>query len=98
MRGALISVAALTACAAQETPAPPQAAAPQTAEEATQADACGASRYAHLIGASAEQIDRAALPPRTRVEPNTMVTMDFSAERLNIIVGADGRVGSMRCF
>jgi hypothetical protein len=51
-----------------------------------------------LIGASAEQIDRAALPPRTRVEPNTMVTMDFSAERLNIIVGADGRVGSMRCF
>jgi hypothetical protein len=97
MRAALSALTLLAACAAPETP--PAAAAPQTAEEATRADACGASRYAHLIGTPADQIDRASLPPRTRViTPDMMVTMDFSAERLNIFVGTDGRVGSLRCF
>ena len=96
MRAALSALTLLAACAAPETP---PAAASQTAEEATRADACGASRYAHLIGTPADQIDRASLPPRTRViTPDMMVTMDFSAERLNIIVGTDGRVGSLRCF
>lgn len=99
MRAALSALALLAACAAPETPAPSATAAPQTADEATRADACGASRYAHLIGTPADRIDRASLPPRTRViTPDMMVTMDFLAERLNVIVGTDGRVGSLRCF
>lgn len=73
--------------------------APQNAEEATSQDTCGMRRFEHLIGASAGQIDRAALPPQTRIiTPDMMVTMDFSAQRLNIMVGADGKVGSLRCF
>ncbi len=99
MRAALTALMLLVAaCAAQETAAPPPA-GPQTAEEATQADTCGMARFAHLIGTPADRIDRSSLPPRTRViTPEMMVTMDFSAERLNIMVGTDGRVGSMRCF
>jgi hypothetical protein len=57
------------------------------------------ARFRHLIGTRADQIDRSTLPARTRIiTPDMMVTMDFSAERLNIMVGTDGLVGSMRCF
>lgn len=99
MRAALSALVLLAACAAHETPAPRAADPPQAAEEATEADTCGASRYTHLIGTPAEAIDRASLPPQTRViTPDMMVTMDFLAERLNVIVGTDGRVGSLRCF
>lgn len=95
---AFVSLIALTACAAQDRPAP-QASAPQSAEEATQADMCGASRFIGLIGTSADQIDRTTLPAGARVlTPDMMVTADFRGDRLNIIVGSDGKVGSLRCF
>ncbi len=72
---------------------------PQSPDEATARDTCGASRFRHLVGAGADQIDRAALPAQTRViTPDMMVTADFSAERLNIMIGTDGKVGSLRCF
>ena len=32
------------------------------------------------------------------ITPEMAVTMDFRAERLNIMVGTNGIVGSMRCF
>lgn len=96
MRAAIAALAlALAACT---TPAG-EPSMPQTADEATNADACGASRFIGLIGTPADQIDQASLPPRTRIiTPDMMVTQDFSPERLNIIVGTDGRVGSLRCF
>lgn len=72
---------------------------PDTGEEATEADTCGMARFAHLVGQPADNIDRSSLPERARViTPDMMVTQDFSAERLNIFVGTDGRVGSLRCF
>ena len=38
-------------------------------------------------------------PPRARViMPGQMITMDFSAERLNIRVGPDGKVTEVGCF
>jgi hypothetical protein len=52
-RFAFVSLVALAACAAQGRPAP-QASAPQNAEEATQADACGATRFIGLIGTPAD--------------------------------------------
>lgn len=95
MRALLASLTLLAACASGEAPSSP----PQNAEEASAQDTCGMSRFSHLIGTQASAIDRATLPPRTRIiTPDMMVTMDFSAERLNIMVGTDGRVGSMRCF
>ncbi|MBL8543179.1 MAG: hypothetical protein JNJ63_05175 [Hyphomonadaceae bacterium] len=94
MSAAILVLALLGGC----TTSPP-AAAPQTPDEATAQDSCGAARFRHLMGAPADQIDRAALPPRTRIiTPGMMVTQDFSPQRLNIFVGVDGKVGSLRCF
>jgi hypothetical protein len=63
------------------------------------ADTCGMAQFAHLVGAPADQIDRATLPAGARViTPDTMVTQDFRAERLNIMVGVDGVVGSLACY
>jgi hypothetical protein len=96
MRALIAALALLSACTTA-TPAP--SSPPDTAEEATQADTCGIARFRHLIGTRADQIDRATLPPATRIiTPDMAVTMDFSAERLNIMVGTNGIVGSMRCF
>lgn len=73
--------------------------APRNAHEATVADACGASRFRALLGARASEIDPATLPSSARiVGPRTVVTDDFVPERLNILVDADGRVTSMRCY
>lgn len=72
---------------------------PQTADEATRADTCGAGRFRNLIGEEIAGIDPETLPDRVRViMPDMMVTQDFSPTRLNIIVGTDGRIGSLRCF
>ncbi|MBC7768593.1 MAG: hypothetical protein H7124_07380, partial [Phycisphaerales bacterium] len=77
----------------------PAASPPQTADEAAARDTCGALRFASLVGMPAAEIDRTTLPARTRViTPDMMVTQDFSPERLNIFVGTDGKVGSLRCF
>jgi hypothetical protein len=72
---------------------------PENAEQATRADTCGIARFRNLVGTQASEIDQSTLPPRTRIiTPDMMVTQDFSAQRLNIMVGTDGRVGSLRCF
>jgi hypothetical protein len=76
----------------------------QTPEAATAADSCGAHRFQALLGTRADQIGAGVLPPGVLPQgariltPDMMVTMDFSAQRLNIIVGTDGLVGSLRCF
>lgn len=105
MRRVLMAFAALAVLAGCQTvtdqpaaPAPP-ADAPQTAEEATREDTCGMAAFRHLIGTPASAIDRATLPPRTRiVTPDSMVTQDFAPGRLNIFTGTDGLVSSLRCF
>ena len=95
MRAALIAALLMAGC----TTPPGGAGPPENAEEATAQDTCGIAQFRHLIGTDASAIDRSTLPPRTRIiTPDMMVTMDFSAERLNIMVGTDGKVGSMRCF
>jgi hypothetical protein len=95
---AALAVAA-AACAPPIAATPAPAGEPQTAAEATAQDACGASRYQHLIGALASEIDRTTLPERARViTPDIMVTQDFRPGRLNIIAGTDGRVASLACY
>jgi hypothetical protein len=72
---------------------------PQNPDEATRADSCGAARFRNLVGEEVATIDPGTLPERARIiTPDMMVTQDFSPTRLNIIVGTDGRVGSLRCF
>jgi len=99
MRAALVGLVLLAACTSHEPQGPSPVIVSEQADQATEADTCGAARFIHLIGTPADQIDRSTLPPRTRViTPNMMVTADFSAERLNIMIGTDGKVGSFRCF
>jgi hypothetical protein len=99
MRSGVIGLSFLAACAQSAPPGPAEPELPQTAEEATAADACGAARFRHLVGAPANAIDQASLPPGTRVlAPDAMITQDFSPQRLNIFTGTDGRVSSLRCF
>ena len=103
MRALALSLVLLAACAptavTSPVPPPPPAHAAENAEQATAQDACGMARFQHLIGQPAASIDRATLPPRARIiTPGMMVTQDFSAERLNIFTGVDGKVSSMRCF
>lgn len=96
---ALIAALALLGVAACTHHAGAAPSTPQNAEEATQADTCGMAAYERYIGRPVSEIDRTTLPARTRIiTPDMAVTMDFSAERLNIMVGTDGRVGSLRCF
>lgn len=104
MRALFLSLA-LAACT-QAPPPPaddpaPVAAAPANAEEATAQDTCGMAAFMHLVEMRmlADQIDRATLPPGARIiTPDSMVTQDFSPQRLNIFTGTDGRVSSLRCF
>jgi hypothetical protein len=101
MKMALIGLLALAAACTQtaESTSLPSNSPPNTAEEATAQDTCGASHWRQYIGRAASEVDRSTLPARARViMPGQMITMDFSAERLNIRVGPDGKVTEVGCF
>lgn len=82
----------------------PAAAAPQPAPASSEETAmCDATRAEFAVGqaysdALAEQA-RAAAGARIvrRLVPGQMVTMEFSAERLNLDTDASGKVAAVRC-
>jgi hypothetical protein len=94
---------------APETPAvEPSAAAPTTPEPLPQppavdptvpgADACGAAQYAALVGKPITEPGVPAEGPNVRyIRPNTQVTMDFRADRLNIDIDAADVITGFRC-
>jgi hypothetical protein len=109
MRTFFVTTACLIALAAcgQTTPATTEAPAevaatttgPTNAADATAQDTCGAAAFASIVGQPATTINLGTLAAGTRiVTPETMVTQDFVATRLNIIVGADGNVASLSCY
>jgi len=110
MRKLFVATACLVALAAcgQTTPAtttetPTEVAAtttgPTNAADATAQDTCGAAAFQSLVGQPATTINLGTLPSGTRIlTPDMMVTQDFRADRLNIIVGTDGNVGSLSCY
>ena len=59
---------------------------------------CAAARYRAMVGRPINEIDTAALPGLLRVYPvGSLITMDHRPERMNIVVGPDGRVVKVRC-
>lgn len=100
------AVFALAACGqttapVTETPATtetPVAVAPTTREEATAQDTCGASQYAAMVGTNIAATTFPADANIRIIQPNTPVTMDFSAERLNVITDANGVITSLECY
>jgi hypothetical protein len=84
---------------AAEEPAPdPVAAAPQTREEATAQDTCGAAAYRAMIGTALAATTFPATPNIRVIQPDTMVTQDFRADRLNVIVDASGNITALECY
>ena len=61
-------------------------------------DACGAAGMQDLVGQKQSVLAAMALPAPTRIiQPGTAVTMDYSASRLNIWIGKDGRIERVTC-
>ncbi|HEX8900128.1 I78 family peptidase inhibitor [Vitreimonas sp.] len=61
-------------------------------------DTCQMATHRNLIGREGASIDRSTLPANARVIcHNCPVTLDYSADRLNVQLGADGKVASLRC-
>jgi hypothetical protein len=61
-------------------------------------DACGASAMQDLVGQSRDVLAAMTFPAPTRIIlPDTAVTMDYSASRLNIWIGRDDRIARVTC-
>lgn len=108
MRMMLISAAvlALAACGqtttVEETPVEtpvaeaPAAVTPTTAAEATAQDTCNGAQYRSLIG---QQLAAVTVPEGVRtIAPDTVVTQDFRADRVNLRVDANGVITAVECF
>jgi hypothetical protein len=76
---------------------------PPAAEQA-EGDACGAAKVrSRWTGALPDAATKAAIAAAVGDRPiryyteGDPVTMDFSEERLNVVLGADGRIAEFRC-
>ena len=106
IRAALFASAALFAVAcsqpapepASETPAEVAQSMPQSKEEATAQDACGASQYASLVGSNFAAVTLPAEANVRIIQPDTVVTQDFRADRANLIVDAGGVITAVECY
>ena len=107
IRAALFISAALlaSACSQPAEPGPePQSPAelaqdmPQTKQQATEQDACGASQYAALVGAPLAAVTLPAEAHVRIIQPGTVATQDFRPERANIIVDAEGIIIAVECY
>lgn len=59
---------------------------------------CGALDLQYLVGAPASDLDRMRFNKPVRViYPDTAVTMDYSADRLNFEVDRTGRITRVNC-
>jgi hypothetical protein len=101
MRGAVFAALVLTACAAQETPAPQAGLDPffNPDDFTVAGNACGASEYAHLVGEQWGETHQAALPEDARVIRHNMAnTLEYAPQRINVILAADDRIAAIGCF
>jgi hypothetical protein len=93
----LLPVAFLAAgCAVEGTGLPPLGLPDEPSAEKT--DACGAARYAYLVGQSKDVVERTTFPDGTRIIfPGQAVTMDFREERLNVLIDGNAAVEQVYC-
>lgn len=63
-------------------------------------DACGASAYQHLVGQQYARLYQAALVPAgaNLVDRVQIKTLEYRPERLNFVLGGDGRLIAVGCF
>ncbi|WP_395647536.1 hypothetical protein [Terricaulis sp.] len=64
----------------------------------TRPDTCNMAAHRHLVGQSPADIDMGTLPANTRtICYGCLATQDFVPRRLNLQLGRDGKVASLRC-
>lgn len=89
---AALAVGALAGCIAIEVNEAPDA------RPRGGAQTCNEEGYQYLVGQRDADIDRSRLPSSFRIVcAECMVTQDFSPNRLNIHLGTDNTVASVRC-
>ncbi|MGE3143940.1 MAG: I78 family peptidase inhibitor [Hyphomonadaceae bacterium] len=89
---AIGALAFLGACAAAPAPAAPR-------DPLSDRQACGLEGFAYLVGRPESDIPRDQLPAQTRIiHEGDAVTQDYSPQRLNVVIGGDGKVASMACY
>jgi hypothetical protein len=65
---------------------------------AGRSDECHASQFQTLVGVEQNAVDRASLPANSRVICyRCNVTLDLRQDRLNVEIGADGKVARVYC-
>ena len=95
MRRALIAMALLAGCSSVQTPTPIPA---RPTLPAADQDTCQGRQYSQLIGQDATALERVLIMRQVRVlHPDSVMTMDFRAERLNFEVGADSKISGIFC-
>lgn len=88
---------AAAGCAVEGTDMPPLG-LPDQAAAVEETDACGAARFAALVGQPRSVVERTTFPEGTRVIlPGTAVTMDYRAERLNVLIDGNAAVERVYC-
>ncbi len=62
-------------------------------------DGCNGRQYAGLIGQDQTALERVLIMRPVRViRPGDAVTEDFSPQRINFVIGADGRIADIGCY
>jgi hypothetical protein len=106
LAAAILFAAAATGCAAMPAANDPDVTretAPDGSEynvvdQSGSAGNCPAEAYQVLVGQQASEIDEASLPVPHRIYGGgDAITMDYRADRLNIVVGEDGMVAEVKC-
>ncbi|WHU03939.1 MULTISPECIES: I78 family peptidase inhibitor [unclassified Sphingomonas] len=76
---------------------------PKTPPEAIPGVECNASKLGDLVGKTrspeveAEALKLSGAKTVRWLTPESMMTMDFRPDRLNLHLGTDGKIGSARC-
>jgi hypothetical protein len=108
LRIAFIAAVAFAACAsavAEEQAAPEERLAEEQAADTRRdgfvvsGDACGASRYSHLLDEQYAELHHAALPANSNVvDRGRLSTLEYTPGRLNVVVNGAGRIIAIGCF
>lgn len=106
LRSVVLAALALATAAAVASaePQPPsdEAPPPLTTHDrfVVSGDACGASRYQHLLGREYAQVYQAALLPADAIvqNRNMLRTLEYTPHRLNVVLGGEGRIIAIGCF
>jgi len=71
---------------------------PSTTTDSASDDLCQAQSRQHLVGTPASELDKSTLPQGTRVlYPDSVATMDYRRDRLNVMVDKAGKIESVSC-